>query len=169
MEEIWKEIKDYEGLYYISNLGRVKSLSKTVKTSIGYRVTKEKILIPGTNGGGYQMVGLYKNNITKAFRIHQLVSIAFLNHVPCGRKLVVNHKDFNRINNHVHNLEIITQRENANKKHLKSSSNYTGVHWCNTKKKWVSQIAINGKNNHLGYFLNEIDASNAYQNKLKQF
>jgi hypothetical protein len=80
--------------------------------------------------------------------------------------LVVNHKDFNKLNNNLDNLEIITQRQNTNKKHLKSSSQYIGVFWNKQNKKWKSQIRINKKIKYLGYFVNEIDAHNAYQNAL---
>ena len=80
--------------------------------------------------------------------------------------LVVNHKDFNKENNNVDNLELVTQRENANHKHIKSSSQYSGVTWWQERKKWVSQIWNNGTKKHLGIFNNELDASQAYQNTL---
>lgn len=68
----------------------------------------------------------------------------------------------------VENLEIITNRENSNKKHLPSSSKYIGVYHDKRSKKWKSQIGINNKQLHLGYYINEIDAHNAYQEKLKE-
>jgi hypothetical protein len=83
-------------------------------------------------------------------------------------KLVINHVDFNKLNNKVDNLEIITNRKNANQKHLKSSSVYTGVCWHKPNKKWMSYISINGKSKYLGLFTNELEASEAYQKELKQ-
>ena len=139
MEEIWKDILDYEGLYQVSNLGRVKSLSRRVKNKNGYKITKEIILQPAKYKYGYYHIDLSKENKSATKNIHKLVAIAFLNHNHCGYKLVVNHKNFDKLNNHVDNLEIVTQRENSNKKHLKSSSIYTGVCWCNTKKKWATR------------------------------
>lgn len=156
--EIFKDIKDYELLYQISNFGNVKSLKRD----------KEKILKPSINTGGYLQVGLCKNGIKKTHDIHKLVAIHFLGHSPNGHELVINHKDFNKSNNSVHNLEIVTTRENTNKKHLKSSSKYTGVYWHKQKNKWASCIMINGKLKHLGLFIKEHDAYIMYQNKLKE-
>jgi hypothetical protein len=103
----------------------------------------------------------------KTRTVHQLVAGAFLNHKPSRYELVINHKDFNRSNNNVDNLEIVTTRENANQKHLKSSSQYTGVSWDKNRNKWSSQIVINKKLKFLGRFINELDASKAYQKALK--
>lgn len=156
MDEIWKTIEGFED-YQVSNFGRVKSLKRN----------KEKILKNNLNSRGYFTVNLYKDS-SNIKSVHQLVAIAFLNHKPCGFKLVVNHKDFNRLNNHVDNLELVTNRENCNLKHVKSSSQYVGVHFDKTKKKYRSRIEINYKKVHLGYFTNEYDAHIAYQNKLKE-
>lgn len=153
--EIWKTIKNYTD-YEVSNLGNIKSLKHG----------KERILKPALNSVGYFSVVLCKDFKTKTFQIHQLVAIEFLNHKQCGYELVINHIDFNKKNNRVENLEIVTARENSNLKHKKSSSKYTGVCWWTKQNRWVSQIVINKKRVFLGYFANEIDAHNAYQNKL---
>jgi len=162
--EIWKDILGYEGVYQISDLGRVKSLER--KRSLNTGTIKEKILklTVGQNKG--MRVTLYLNTKPKMKEVHQLVSIAFLGHKPCGYKLVINHKDFIRLNNCVSNLEIITQRENTNKKHLKSSSKFVGVYFNKSKGKWRSQIRINGIQKHLGIFDTELEASDAYQKQL---
>lgn len=97
--EIWKDIAGYEGLYQISNFGNVKSLEKKVIN----RINKEKKLKMFDNGHGYYQVVLQKNKEKKSFKVHRLVARAFLsneNNLPC-----VNHKDCNRKNNHVENLE----------------------------------------------------------------
>lgn len=159
MEEIWKDISGYNGLYQVSNLGRVKSLANNF-------TRKEKILKNNIDSNGYNVVVLHKKGIRKTRTVHQLVSIAFLNHMPNGRDLVINHKNFIKTDNIVTNLEIVTARENGNKKHLKSTSKYTGVSWHKRDKIWHSQIHINGENKHIGYFKNEIDASIAYQKEL---
>ncbi len=167
--EIWKNIPDYEGLYQVSSYGRVKSLERIVFNKGIYPfVKKDKILRPIINKEGYFTLGLRKNSSDKRVFIHKLVAIAFLGHVPCGYKSVINHIDNNRLNNCVFNLEIVTQRENTNKKHIKSSSQYTGVSWDKPTIKWTSSIRINGKTKYLGRFINEIDAHLAYQKKLKE-
>ena len=102
-KEIWKPIKGYEGLYQVSNFGRVKSL----------KFGKEKILKQSKNKKtGYLHVVLCKNGILKTFRVHRLVAEAFLdnpNNLPC-----VNHKDENKTNNNVDNLEWCNAKYNLN-------------------------------------------------------
>lgn len=155
--ESWKTIANYPD-YEISNLGRVKSL----------KFKREKILKQTVDNTGYPTVCLYISGFSKKIDVHKLVAIAFLNHVPDGYKLVVNHKDFNKENNNVKNLEIVTNRENSNLKHKKHSSKYTGVSWHKNQKKWASTIYINGKLKYLGSFNNEIEASNKYQETLSK-
>lgn len=105
MEEIWKDVKNYEGLYQVSNLGRVKSLGNN-------RSRKEKILKPHTTKAGYLMVGLYKNGKGKDFLLHRIVAMEFIpnpnNYPQC------NHLDENKKNNCVENLEWCTAKFNIN-------------------------------------------------------
>lgn len=161
IKEIWKDVLGYEGTYQVSNFGNVKSLS--------YRRTiLEQILKPCLNKDGYYRVTLHQNNKMKISLIHQLVAIAFLNHKRCGYEKVINHKDFNKLNNNIDNLEIVTNRENSNRKHIPSSSKYVGVSWDKDGLKWRAQIKIKGKSIKLGRFLTEIEASNSYQKKLSE-
>jgi hypothetical protein len=155
MQEIWKEIKNYPN-YKVSNLGRVK------------RITGNGGILKPQITGGYYHVSLCADRKISTKRVHQIVAIAFLDHTPSGHVLVVDHIDFDTLNNNVNNLRIITQRENTNRKHLNSSSKYVGVHWNKKVKKWRARITISGRLVHLGYFLNEIDASNAYDKALKE-
>ena len=159
MKEQFKDIQGYEGLYQVSNYGNVKSLQR--KGSL-----KGLMLKPGFNAGGYLMVTLHTNAFRKARLIHQLVAEAFLNHTPNGMKIVVDHLDFDRTNNHVENLRLISNRENTNQKHLKSISKYVGVHWDKPNKKWRARIHVNGKRKHIGYFTDELAAARAYKNEL---
>ncbi|HAF29111.1 MAG TPA: hypothetical protein DCG75_08695 [Bacteroidales bacterium] len=164
--EIWKVINGFED-YEISNIGNVKSLSRKMFNGKAFFKSKEKIINGTVNYNGYLVVSLFKDKIPKKRQIHQLVAIAFHNHTPCGFELVVNHKDFNKLNNNAENLEIVTNRENCNLKHIKSSSEYVGVGFHKLTNKWQSRIYINGKREHLGYFKTELEAHNVYQNKLK--
>ncbi len=163
VQEIFKDIPDYKGLYQVSNLGNVKSLERRVRCINGFRTLKGRALIHTIGSKGYYRVGLSKNSKCKTRRVHQLVAESFLNHKPVGYKLVVNHIDFDKLNNKVENLEIVTQRENSNQKHLKSSSKYIGVSWKKRENKWRAQININNKRKHLGYFDNELEAADAYK------
>jgi hypothetical protein len=167
MTEIWKDIPGYDGLYQISNFGRVKSLDRVTKRSDGkVKSFRERILKPGTNKQGYLTVALSKYGKPKTKQVHQLVAIAFLNHKPNGHTLVVNHINFNKTDNRLENLEIVTTRENSNKKHLNSKSKYTGVYWHKPSKKWYTQITINGKLKHLGFYNNEHIAGVRFQLEL---
>jgi len=170
-DQIWKveefrDIPNYEKSYQVSDLGRVKSLSRLVNNSCCSFLSKEKVLKQEINDG-YFRVDLCLNGNVKKIKVHQLVAIAFLKHIPCGFKLVINHKNFIKTDNRKLNLEIVTSRENSNLKHIKSTSKYTGVCWNIKSNKWHAQIIINKKRIHLGYFINEMDAHNAYQNALK--
>ena len=167
--EIWKPIFGYEGLYEVSNLGNVKSLErKTFRTLTGWSTQKERILKSCPNPRGYLTVQLSKNGVGKTRVIYRLVAEAFLNHFSKGYSLVVNHIDLNKKNNRLDNLELISQRENANHKHLKAgrSSIYTGVCLIKATNKWKATIHVNGKNRHLGFYNFEIDAHEKYQEAL---
>ena len=166
--EIWKNIKGYEGYYQVSNLGNVKSLERKllIRNSF-YRTVFAKLMSIHDNSYGYNVVDLSINGKKRTIKVHKLMAIAFLNHQPKVDGLVVNHINHKRNDNRLVNLELITQRENANKKHIKSSSGYVGVSWDKSISKWYACIKINNKSHNLGYYINEIDAHNAYKNKLK--
>ena len=111
MKEEWRDIKGYEGLYQVSNLGRVKSLPRMVKRKNGsYSITKEKMLKPSKNKDGYLKVGFNKDGICKKFLVHRLVAMAF---IPNPDNLSeINHKDECKISNNVDNLEWCTHEYN---------------------------------------------------------
>lgn len=116
-KEIWKDIEGFEGLYQISTYGRVKSLGRYVERircgkseKSGKLWINEKIMSPVTCGAGYLSVALCKNNKTTHKMIHRLVAIAF---IPNPNNLSqVNHKDENKTNNHIDNLEWCTDLYN---------------------------------------------------------
>ena len=164
MSEFWKDIEEYEGLYQVSNLGRVKSLNR--KTSDGRRL-KERIRKLGL-GSVYLTVNLCKDGVCKTFHVHNIVSAAFLNYKPSSRKIVIDHIDNNKLNNRVDNLEIITQRKNVTKSINRGTSNFIGVSKNKANNKWSANIYVNGKCKFLGYFDKEIEASKAYQYEIKK-
>ena len=168
-KEIYKDVLNYEGVYQVSNLGNVKSLERKVKHCMGgFRLVKKMVLKQAIGSGGYFLVSLFKEGKQKTVRVHQLVAEAFLNHVSDGYNLVINHINFIKTDNCVENLEITTQRQNTNQKHIKSSSKYVGVHLQKASKKWISHIAINGKQKYLGIFKDELEAHQAYESALKR-
>jgi hypothetical protein len=110
-KEIWKDIKGYEGLYQVSNLGNIKSLSREIICGNGRTLSKEKIF-KFRNCDGYNRVHLMKYKKEKNLYVHRLVAEMFIpnpNNLP-----IINHIDENRSNNHVDNLEWCTQKENVN-------------------------------------------------------
>ena len=153
--EEFRSISGYEGLYEVSNFGNVKSL------------TNDKILKPCLGSRGYYMVRVYKDNKGNTMSIHVLVAMAFLGHKPDGYKIVVDHIDNNKLNNHVSNLQLISNRENTSKDKKNGTSKYTGVTWYNASNKWLAQIAINSKKKNLGLFETEDEAHETYQKALK--
>lgn len=165
MEE-FRDVPGYEGYYQVSDLGRVKSLSRVVKGRWGFNNIKEYMLTNSINKKGYYRVGFSKDGIIKSHKVHILVAIAFLGHI--SNDLVVDHIDNDKSNNRLDNLQLITQRENSSKDQKNRTSERIGVGWHKKNKKWISKITINKKSIYLGSFKNEIDASNAYQNKLKE-
>ena len=160
--EVWKDIPEFEGLYQVSNLGNVRSLSYRKKGIV-------KQLNKNLNSNGRYRVNLCKNGRSWSnSKIHQLVAIAFLNHKPCGHKIVVDHIDNNKENDKLYNLQLISSRENIVKDMKVGSSKYTGVCWNKRQSKWQGAIRINGKIKHLGYFKDEKKAAQAYQIELKK-
>lgn len=147
MEEVWKDIEGYEGLYQVSNLGRIKSVKRIVNCKNEAKLSiKEKILIQAKGTRGYKFVRLSKNNKSKTIRVHKIVAKAFIPNKNNGK--VINHLDCNVENNCVSNLEWCTQSENvkyswklgrceiSRKALLENSKN---------RRKKINQYDLNGK------------------------
>ncbi len=110
-EEVWKDVEEYEGIYQISNLGRVKSLERTVKGYISLTNLPERILKQNPDTRGYLMVRLYKNGIAKTKKVHRLVAKSF---IPNSKNLAtINHINGIKHDNRVENLEWMTYKENS--------------------------------------------------------
>jgi hypothetical protein len=130
--EIWKDIRGYEGLYRVSNLGRVRS--------------KTKLLHLNTNTYGYKHVTLSKGNVQKTVLVHRLVASAFIEN-PIGLPQI-NHKDGDKRNNTVGNLEWVTQGEN-NRHAIK-----------NNLRKAKKILLIDNENNVIREFDNRMEVNN---------
>ena len=152
--EVWKNIQGYEELYQVSNLGRVRSLDKKVKCRGGkYRLMKGQIIRPIHSGANYSAVNLYKNKHHHMQYVHRLVAEAFIPN-PNGH-LEINHKDENKGNNNVSNLEWCNRTYNNNygthnartSETRKSNSRYARQSIKNGQKqsKPVIQLTLEGK------------------------
>lgn len=109
MEEIWKDVVGFEGLYQVSNLGRVKSLDKFQKNHGKFQFRKGNIKSLRNTKQGYLLCDLYIDGRKKSIRVHKLVAEAFIKN-PLN-KTTVNHIDGNKENNVVSNLEWATPKE----------------------------------------------------------
>ena len=143
-EEIWKPIKEFEGYYEVSNMGRVRSLNYK-------RTGKKKILKNIEDYKGYLEVGLTKNGKRKQFKVHRLVAEAFIpnpENKPC-----IDHINTVKSDNRVENLRWVTYKENSNnektlEKFKGENHHFFGKHHTEETKKKISE-AQKGKNNHM--------------------
>jgi hypothetical protein len=118
-KEVWKDIKGYDGFYQVSSVGRIRGVKRM--DSIG-RTRKKSILKLSTSHNGYFFVRLNKNGKGKPIRVNRAVAEAFIPNPE--NKLVTNHKDCNRKNNKVENLEWATYSENNKYTSLFGNKNY---------------------------------------------
>lgn len=108
--EVWKDIEGYEGLYQVSSFGRVKSMARITSSPSGrWRPLKERIMSQKISNEGYYVIGFSKNSERSMPNVHKLVANAFIPNP--NAKDTVNHKDGDKLNNHVSNLEWATRHE----------------------------------------------------------
>lgn len=133
--EVWRPVRDFEGLYEVSNLGVVRSLDRMVRCKIGMRCMKGKVITQSI-WGNYIGVCLWINQKGKHFYVHRLVAEAF---VPNPNNLPeVNHKDENKMNNNADNLEWCTHGYNIN-------YGTTLIKMSSSRGKAIEQLTIEGK------------------------
>lgn len=130
-------------------------------------MVKERQLKPHPHHSGYFRVGLTKEKKQLNYAVHQLVCMSFLNHIPNGFNVVVDHINGIKTDNRVDNLRLVSNRENTsfnNRKNFNNlTSKYIGVYFSKNSNKWISQIQFNNKLYNIGSFNNEIEASNQYK------
>jgi len=153
--EIWKIIPGYKR-YEASTHGRIR---------------KDGIIIEPFLNTNYRKVGLnHGKKKRKIFKVSVLVAMTFLNHIPCGNKVIVDHKDEDKLNDYLNNLQLLTSRQNTHKslKKSKTTSRFIGVYFHTSSKRWRAQIRYHGnKHKPLGSFKTEIKAHLAYRKALK--
>ncbi len=118
LAEEWKPLKDWEEYYEISNYGKLKTLRKTWIAGKGSKMTRKEQVLPLSlnKKDGYVYCGLYKNGKSYSQALHRLVWDNFGDKPRNGRKLIVDHKDDNRSNNRIDNLQLLTSSENSRKR-----------------------------------------------------
>lgn len=153
MEEVWKDVKDYKGIYQVSNTGKVRRLKGS------YRTKENRVLVNKTKNNGYKFVCLSTKGLYKYYHVHRLVAEAFIDN-PENKKYV-NHIDCNKSNNNVENLEWVTAKENsehARKNTIFNCNNKTGIE--NKATKQIAQKDLNG--NYLYFWDSVTSISNYY-------
>lgn len=155
--EIWKDVVGYEGLYQVSNLGNIRSITRMREVKDDIRGRCYKAIVKGQNisqnkGGKYAKVILSKNDTRKSFLVHRLVAQAFVPN-PNGLN-EVNHIDENHFNNNSDNLEWVTHKQNMNHGTLLQRRKS-----FNTFKSPVLQCDLNG--NIIAEYESIVEASRA--------
>lgn len=160
-EEQWKPITGFEDYYEISSHGKIRSLPRVKIDTLGRKQrVKGRVLKLNIRSQNTKFVHLWVNGKDNCRQVHRLVAEHFIGYSD----LPVNHKDRNRLNNHVSNLEYVTSRENTN-------------HWIGCEKKnlrgvtrqggrYRAKIYKNGKTIHLGYYDCPESAHKAYLNEV---
>lgn len=154
MEE-WKDVLGFEGLYLVSNTGKVKSLSRKSSNSgsySGFVMVREKELKQTTNRLGYKTITLFKDGSRHFKIVHRIVAEAFIENPNNYQE--VNHKDLDKSNNNVSNLEWCNRSMNINHMYENkyTTSSYKGVSYSKDRKKWCAYVDIMGKRLSLGRF-----------------
>jgi len=161
--EVWKHIPGYEGIYQCSNLGRIRGVDRL---DCRNRECKGVIMKQTVGNVGYKTVYLWNNGKKKTIRTHQVVAMSFLNHTQCRYSLVVNHKNGNRLDNNVENLEVVTARYNSQHSSQmrvdSKSSIYTGVVYREKHNIYQVTVTINSKHVYIGVYSTDVEANNMY-------
>lgn len=147
--EIWKDILDYEGKYQISNMGRVKSLSRSIKTTNGnYRTSRDKFLKLEEDKDGYLIFTVYKENIPKKLKVSRIVGLYFVPNPD--NKPHINHKKGIKKDNRHHQLEWVTIEENNMHAQLNSlvlkGENHPNSKLSNNRVLAIRRLFKNNKN-----------------------
>jgi len=171
MEEIWKDIEGFEGLYQVSNMGNVRTFYKQeidINTGRFYKIVSDTPILLKQNNDryGYRCLNLCKDNKRKKYLIHRLVALAFIPNPE--NKPFIDHIDNNSLNNHISNLRWATFSENSMNQKTQTrtrSSKYKGVFFQKRRNHWISRIRKDYKSIHIGRYHSKILAAIAYDLK----
>ena len=168
MEETYKDIKGYNGIYQVSNKGNVRSKTRQVKGAYTLYVKKGRVLKQSLNSKGFLKVALHLNGKSETKLIHILVAESFLGHTRTGHGAKVRHLDFDKWNNDANNLKVSSNLDSIYTTKKGTSSKYIGVNFDKHSNKWKASLFYNKKQRTLGLFKTEIEAMNCYQSKLQE-
>lgn len=113
--EVWKDIPDYEDLYQVSNMGRIRAFAKLLDSgAVKQRFSPMRIIKPVVQHSGYAHVGLWRKQTCKQVRVHRLVASAFCLNDDPENKTQINHLNENKLDNRAENLAWVTAKENTN-------------------------------------------------------
>jgi HNH endonuclease/NUMOD4 motif-containing protein len=157
--EEWKGIPSTNGRYQASSFGRVRSVESRSSRAF-CRVLKAKIK------HRYLNVHITLLDRDAWIPVHRLIAEAFFG--QCPKEMQVNHRDGNKTNNQVANLEYVTPSENMRHSVLSGLRKYGSAYWNQRDKAWAAQICIQGKSYYLGLHASEDIARNAISKKVKQ-
>lgn len=160
MREFWLPVPGFEGLYAVSDAGRVKSLARTVERGGHLLPVKGRVLKPSPTAQGYPLVVLSREGKTTPRTVHSLVMSAFVPKPTPQHE--VDHRDRVRDNNALSNLRWATRSQNnGNAEHGRGASRYRGV-VLGQNGRWAAQIGVGRKHKFLGEFSAEDEAAKAF-------
>lgn len=162
-KEEWRDVVGFEGFYMVSNLGRVKSLDRYVRTKgAALRLARGRVLHLYRDVAGYSVLTLFSGRRSERVYAHILVAAAFIG--PRVGKKHIDHIDRDKTNNKVSNLRYVSSSINAlnSARCEHSSSRFVGVCFDKHANKWKATAYHSGRNYHLGNYVDEIDAARAY-------
>lgn len=155
--EIWKDVVGFEGHYMVSNTGKLKSV----------KFNKERILKNLEVGpNGYVRIELTINGVVKRKYFHRVIAFAFIDVDP--DRTYVNHKDGNKLNNHIDNLEWVNKRENSCHARILKGKGCESVGVHRYKNRFVSSITFDKKYRIIGRFKTAEEAHQARVNFEKE-
>lgn len=164
----YKDIEGYEGRYAVTEYGEVFAYTRMRLSKNNVPIVVWEHPLKKVDHHGYDFVCLYKEGHRKFCSVHRLVANAFIGNPDNLPQ--VNHKDLNRKNNHVDNLEFVTCRDNMiwSSKMKTHTSNFVGVYFHKATRKWEAQYQIGKKKFHFGTHATQQEAHEAYIKGVEQ-
>lgn len=165
MVEEWRAVVGYEGYYEVSDLGRVRSVTRVSRNGNGSCTKRGTLMRQSVNSAGYSVVQLSRDGVRVSKTVSSLIGAAFL-----GAAEEVDHRNRQRSDNRLENLRPATARQNAANTgpRRRNKSGFKGVSPFKTRNCWRAVIFVDGKQRHLGYFDDPVVAARCYDAAAKE-